>query len=128
MPHPLLFGASYVMMAPMNQNIARNIIATAVILLSLAACASSQQAAKADTATNADSAGNLIIFYDPAVGKDELREAAKKYGSEVIYEYKNFNSIAVTVPQGKTMEEAIRFYEKTSGVLSVMEDRKMELH
>ena len=70
----------------------------------------------------------LIIFYDSAIGKEKLLEAVKKYGSEVLYEYKNFNSIAVTVPPKYTVSKTIRFYKKVRGVLSVSEDRKMELH
>lgn len=41
---------------------------------------------------------NLIIYYDPQGGNGELIEAAKKYGSDVLYVYKNINGIAVTVP------------------------------
>ena len=57
-----------------------------------------------------------------------MLEAAKKYGSKVLYEYKNFNSIAVSVPQKRTAAKAIRFYKKVKGVLSVTEDRIQKLH
>ena len=36
---------------------------------------------------------NLIIYYDSAVGNAALLEAAKDYGSEVIYIYKNINGL-----------------------------------
>lgn len=71
---------------------------------------------------------NLIIYYSPDCGNTELLRTAKKYGSKILYVYKNVNGIAVTVPQGKTVPEAIRFYEKVGGVLSVTPDRKMQLY
>ena len=88
-----------------------------LLLLLFASCSASRQTAVSDVA------GNLIIYYDPATGKGELLEAAKKYGSKVLYEYKNFNIIAVSVPQKRTTAKAIRFYKKVKGVLSVTEDR-----
>lgn len=70
---------------------------------------------------------NLIIYYDQATGNEKLLNAAEKYGSEILYVYNNINGIAVTVPKGHTLKEAIKFYENIKGVLSVMEDRKMQL-
>ena len=93
-----------------------------LLLLLFASCSASRQTALSDVA------GNLIIYYDSATGKGELLEAAKKYGSKVLYEYKNFNSIAVSVPQKRTTAKAIRFYKKVKGVLSVTEDRIQKLH
>lgn len=93
-----------------------------VALLLFTACSTSRQVMDSSTT------GNLIIFYDSATGKEELLEAVKEYGSEVLYEYKNFNGIAVTVPPRYTMAKAIRFYKKVRGVLSVSEDRKLELY
>lgn len=71
---------------------------------------------------------NLIIYYDPQGGNGELIEAAKKYGSDVLYVYKNINGIAVTVPDGKTIQEATKYYDCIKGVLSVVEDRKMQIY
>lgn len=85
---------------------------------------SSEQVAKDDSTHENE---NLIIYYDPEKGNEELLEAAKNYGSELIYVYRNINGIAVTVPKGRTMKEAMKYYEKINGVLSVSEDRKMQL-
>lgn len=71
---------------------------------------------------------NLIIYYAPEVGNEALLEAAKKYGSEVLYVYKTLNGIAVTVPKKKTVSNAIKFYEKIPGVLSVNKDQKLQLN
>lgn len=70
---------------------------------------------------------NLIIYYDPAAGNDDLLRAAKKYGSEVLYVYKNINGIAVSIPKNRSFQEAVNYYEKISGVISVMKDEKMQL-
>ena len=59
----------------------------------------------------------LIVFYDTETGKSDLLSAAKKYGSRIIYSYKNFNGIAITLP-----------YQRVKGVLSVTPDRNLELN
>ena len=60
----------------------------------------------------------LIVFYDAEMGKSDLLSAAKKYGSRIIYSYKNFNGIAITLPSDKGVEESIRYYQRVKGVLS----------
>lgn len=70
---------------------------------------------------------NIIIFYDPAAGNAALLEIAKSYGSEVIYIYQNINAIAVTVPAGRTVSAAKEYYGDVKGVLSVSEDRRLQL-
>lgn len=72
--------------------------------------------------------GVVILFYDPSVGKDTVLEEVKDYGSAVIYDYRNFNGLAVTVPPRRSMDETIEHYEKTKGVISVMRDNANELH
>ena len=70
---------------------------------------------------------NLIIYYSSDNGNSELLSAAKKYGSKILYVYKNINGIAVTVPKDKTVQEAMKYYEKVNGVLSVIKDQKTKL-
>ncbi len=72
-------------------------------------------------------AENLIIYYEPEAGNEALLAAAKKYGSKVLYVYKVINGIAVTVPKGKTSREAMDYYGRIPGVLSVTQDRKLQL-
>lgn len=79
------------------------------------------------TVSEAGQNDNLIIYYAPESGNGELLKAAKRYGSKVIYVYKNINGIAVTVPKGKTVPETMKYYEKIDGVLSVVKDEKMQL-
>lgn len=71
---------------------------------------------------------HLIIYYNPETGNGALLDAAKKYGSEVLYVYKVINGIAVTVPKNKSVSDAIKFYEKIPGVLSVNKDQKLQLN
>lgn len=70
---------------------------------------------------------NLIIYYDPEVGNEPLLRAAKQYGSEILYIYHNINGIAVTVPQSKPLQDAVKYYESIKGVLSVTKDMKVQL-
>ena len=70
---------------------------------------------------------NLIIYYSPDCGNTELLRAAKKYGSKILYVYKNINGIAVTVPKGKTVPDAMKYYGKVNGVLSVSQDQMIQL-
>ena len=70
---------------------------------------------------------NLIIYYDPEVGNEPLLRAAKQYGSEILYIYHNINGIAVTVPQSKPLQDAVKYYESIKGVLSDTKDMKVQL-
>lgn len=72
-------------------------------------------------------AEDLIIYYEPEAGNEALLAAAKKYGSKVLYVYKVINGIAVTVPKGKTSREAMEYYGRIPGVLSLTQDRKLQL-
>lgn len=65
----------------------------------------------------------LIIFYDPAVGKQPLLKAVRKMEAEILYDYKNFNGMAVRVPDSIRIEDAITRLRKVKGVLQVNRDR-----
>lgn len=70
---------------------------------------------------------NIIILYEPDAGNKDLIKEAEKYGSKILYVYKNINGIAVTVPKGKTVDDAIKHFKNVKGVLSVTEDKVMQL-
>lgn len=101
----------------------KTFITVCISILLFSSCSASRQTKDTDATT-----GNLIIFYEPNTSKEKLLKAAKEYGSEVIYEYKNLNGIAVTIPHKQTASDAILFYKRIEGVLSVTEDTKQELH
>jgi hypothetical protein len=67
--------------------------------------------------------GVLIVYFDARTGSGQLLKAARKYGSEIIYKYNIINAVALKVPQNKTDEEAIAYFSKVKGVVSVERDR-----
>ena len=56
-----------------------------------------------------------------------LFKAAQKYGSEILYDYKNLNGAAVRVPDNKTPAKAIKYYKRVPGVLSAEMDKRAYL-
>ena len=65
----------------------------------------------------------LIIMYDTEVGKEPLMAAVQLYGADIIYDYSIIPGMAIRIPEGKTLEEAIAFFKKVEGVLTVEKDR-----
>ena len=63
---------------------------------------------------------NLIIMYDPEIGKGPLLEAVKSYGAEILYEYSIISGIAIKVP-GNILQ-AIPFFADVKGVTAVERD------
>ena len=65
---------------------------------------------------------NLIIMYDAEVGKDALLQAVKDYGAELLYDYRIISGIAIKIPEGKHILEAIAYFSKVKGVTTVERD------
>ena len=74
-----------------------------------------------------DTTGNLIIFYDAQTGSAPLLKAVKASGASLIYEYKNLNGIAIRPASKTNIEDAIAYFKKVNGVLSVEQDRLLKL-
>lgn len=70
---------------------------------------------------------SLIIFYDPAVGREPLEKAVKKYGAKVMYNYVLFNGMAIELPEGKDAVEARQHFAKVKGVTQVDYNRILRL-
>ena len=66
---------------------------------------------------------NLIIIYDAEVGKDALLQAVKDYGAELLYDYRIISGIAIKIPEGKHILEAIAYFSKVRGVTAIERDR-----
>lgn len=96
------------------------VVALEGVFFFLTACGAVRRQEGGDTS-------RLIIFYDGGIGKRDLLDAVEAYGSKIVYQYKSFNGIAVTVPRKKSLEKTIRYYKQVKGVLSVTEDRAYEL-
>ena len=95
------------------------------VLLSTLLCACQSPSIPAQQAH--DNTGNLIIFYNAQTGSEPLLKAVKASGASLIYEYKNLNGIAIR-PSSKTkIEDAIAYFKKVNGVLSVEQDRLLKL-
>ena len=69
----------------------------------------------------------LIVSYDVEIGKEPLKKALKKYGAEIIYDYRMINALAVRVPDPDEIDVAIARLEKVKGVLQVSRDRMYRL-
>lgn len=69
------------------------------------------------------SPSTLIIFYDDSIGKAPLLKAVKEYKATIIYQYGTMNGIAIRIPEGKSIDDAIAYFQKVKGVLAVNRDR-----
>ena len=69
----------------------------------------------------------IIIHYDAQVGTASLDKAIGDYGAEVIYRYNNISAVAIRIPDGKTINEALDHFSQVEGVIAVNRDRKMRL-
>lgn len=71
----------------------------------------------------------LIVSY--SAGDDSIKAAlerkADELGAKIVYEYKNFNMMAIRRPDGMTMSQAIETFSKEEGVLNVVEDQMCEI-
>lgn len=65
---------------------------------------------------------NLIIMYDVEVGKEALLQAVKDYGAELLYDYSLIPGIAIKIPEGRHILEAIAYFSKVKGVTAVERD------
>jgi hypothetical protein len=65
---------------------------------------------------------NLIIMYDPEIGKEALLSAVKEYGAKLLYDYSLIPGIAIKIPEGTDIIEAIVFFDKVKGVTAVERD------
>ena len=63
---------------------------------------------------------NLIIMYDPEIGKGPLLSAVQSYGAKIIYEYSIISGIAIKVPGN--IIQAIAFFANVKGVTAVERD------
>lgn len=68
------------------------------------------------------SKSTLIIFYDADIGKSYLLKAIKACHAKILYQYNNFNGMAIAIPMEKKLEESIHYFEKVKGVVSVNRD------
>ena len=69
----------------------------------------------------------LIIMYDETVGKEPLRKAIDAYDAEIIYDYKIIPGMAIRIPEGGDIKDAIKYFKQVKGVVSVERDHIYQL-
>lgn len=75
------------------------------------------------------SPSTLLIWYDASsrANKKRLLKAVRDYKAQLLYDYKNFNGIAIKIPGSSSLEDAIGFFKKVRGVLQVSRDGIMTI-
>ncbi|MBO5054359.1 MAG: hypothetical protein J6C44_09055 [Muribaculaceae bacterium] len=67
----------------------------------------------------------LIVYYDREIGNSYLKSAINEMGASIVYDYKNFNAVALRLPTDISLPKAIISLSETKGVLSVQPDGKL---
>ncbi|MFZ7217385.1 hypothetical protein [Avibacterium avium] len=84
---------------------------------------SSLQVEQASSATR-----DFIIFYDRTLTTaPQLIAASQKLGAELLYEYQNFNAIAVHIPEHLDLSTREKQLAQLNGVLQVNPSQMMDL-
>ena len=102
-----------------------NVVATLIIgALTLTSCYSVMPINNAQTSKESKSAAKtVIVYYDPAIGTDDIEAFVKKNNIEVLYRYTNIKGYALKLQNDKQRKAL----EKTKGVLSVQDDQVMQV-
>ena len=107
------------------------ILIAQIALLALASCSTPKNTiAPLPTSSTSDEAvllpehspTTLIVTYDKEVGSKHLRDAIKKSGAEIIYDYSIIPGMAIRKPEDMTLDEAIAYFKKVKGVVAVERD------
>jgi spermidine/putrescine-binding protein len=106
----------------------KNIKTTAIVLilltLTLSSCYSAMPISNTNTATESKTNGKtVIVYYDSSLGTDAIEQFIKKNDIEVLYRYNNIHGYALKLKSDKQRKAL----EKTKGVLSVQDDRVIQL-
>ena len=106
----------------------KNIRITALVILlgaiALSSCYSVMPISNAQTATESKANGKtVIVYYDSSTGTDAIEKFIKKNDIEVLYRYNNIHGYALKLENEKQRTAL----EKTKGVLSVQDDKVIQL-
>lgn len=66
---------------------------------------------------------NYLVYYDALVGKEYIYKALDKTKSEVLFDYNNFNAVAIRVPLKKDADKMQAYFENVKGVIFVQPDQ-----
>ncbi|OOR88262.1 hypothetical protein B0181_08455 [Moraxella caviae] len=70
--------------------------------------------------------GALIVYFD-ASKKSQVLSAVAERGDTILYQYQNFNAIAIA-PATKNTKQALHFYQTLDGVLNAVPEQTLQLH
>ena len=108
----------------MMKNIKTTAIVLSLLTLTLSSCYSVMPISNAQTATESKANGKpVIVYYDSSIGTDAIEKFIKKNNIEVLYRYNNIHGYALKLQNNKQRTAL----EKTRGVLSVQDDRVIQL-
>ena len=70
----------------------------------------------------------LIIFYDKTqTNAETLLNFGKKWQIKMLYDYQNFNAIAILVPNKNDLPDVEKAYQHAKGVLQVNREQQAQL-
>ena len=103
-----------------------------VIFLSIIACGPARKTVQVPTATENEqfqdyAPDRLIIMYADEIGKEPLLKAIQKYKAEILYDYSIVPGMAIRIPEGANLDDAIKYFKRVKGVVSVEKDHIIRL-
>ncbi len=103
-----------------------------VIFLSIMACGPVRKTVQVPTATENEqfqdyAPDRLIIMYADEIGKESLLKAIQKYKAEILYDYSIVPGMAIRIPEGANLDDAIKYFKRVKGVVSVEKDHIIRL-
>ena len=111
----------------------KTIVTILAAVLAAAACGTQKNAESIDNSFPVQeelinvSPDKLIIMYDEEIGKEPLLAAVEAYGAELIYDYSIIPGIAIRIPEGKDIRDAINYFKKVKGVTAIERDQIIHL-
>ena len=107
----------------MRKNTRKTAIILALGTLALSSCFSAMSISNTNTAIKTNSK-TVIVYYDASIGTDAIEQFIKKNDIEVLYRYNNIHGYALKLKN----EKQRKALEKIKGVLSVQDDRVIQLN
>ena len=88
-----------------------------VIFLSVMACGPARKPVQVPTATENEqfrdyAPDRLIIMYADEIGKEPLLKAIQKYKAEILYDYSIVPGMAIRIPEGANLDDAIKYFKR----------------
>lgn len=99
-------------------------------MITLAACTlpHTDSASKTPASTHTKSPHNLIVYYDDQENIQPILKAAEKIHAKILYRYKNFNALAVALPNNYTQQQGVAYFEALPNVLQAIPDQIQPLY